>query len=89
MTTAPHIDCPLTRCASAAMPHLLEARDRLHSLAAPKAGRIAERIDDLLEQIIHLAGDVEAYGNTWTGGDMERIATSCREATAEYNGIYA
>ena len=82
-------DTPLTRSAAAALPVLIEAHAVLHGLAAPKASRIADRIAALLEQIIECAGDVQAYGNTWCGGEMGEIADRAFEATREYEGIMA
>ena len=86
---ATHSDTPLTRCATASLPVLLRAHDALHSLAAPRASRIAERIGAALEELISCAEDVEAYGSTWTGGDMGEIAADARTATREWQAIYA
>lgn len=80
-------DTPLTRCATAALPLLIEAQDLLHGVAAPKAGAIAERISNALALLIDIAGDVEAYGNRWTGGEIGELAEKLRAATAEYNVI--
>ena len=82
-------DTPLTRCATAALPVLIDAHSLLHGIAAPKATRIAERIAGLLEQIIDCAGDVQAYGNTWIGGGGRELADRAFAATAEYDGIMA
>lgn len=82
-------DSPLTRSATAVLPLLIEAHGRLYGLAAPKASRLADRIGDALATLIDIAGDVEAYGNKWCGGDMERLATQLREATREYHGVMA
>ena len=82
-----HIDSPLTRCSAAALPLIIQAHDVLHSLAAPKASKLADRISALLEEIINVAGDVAAYGNSWVGGDMGKIADSIRLATKDYNDI--
>jgi hypothetical protein len=80
-------DTPATRCSVAALPLLVEAHTRLHGVAAPHASRIAERIGALLDSIIDVAGDVEAYGNKWCAGDMGELARRVREATREYNAI--
>ena len=80
-------DTPLTRCATAALPVLIDAHSLFHGLAAPKATRIAERIATLLEQIIDCAGDVQAYGNSWTGGGGRELADRAAAATAEYDGV--
>jgi hypothetical protein len=77
-------DTPLTRCATASLPVLLRAHDVMHGLAAPRASRIAERISAALEELIECAGDAEAYGNTWSGGEMGEIAAAAREATREW-----
>ena len=61
---------PIETCSLASLPLLIEARERLYSLAAPQASRIADRISAALEEIIECAGDVEVYGNKWCGGDM-------------------
>jgi hypothetical protein len=82
-------DTPLTRSATAALPVLIDALPLLHGFAAPKASRIADRIAELLEQIIECAGDVQAYGNTWRGGGMGGIAARAWEATREYDEITA
>lgn len=81
------IDTPLTRCSAAALPLVIEAHGILHGLAAPQASRIAEKISALLEGIIDVAGDIEAYGNKWTGGRTGELAALIREATREYNAI--
>jgi hypothetical protein len=80
-------DSPLTRCASASLPLLIEAQTRLHGVAAPQASQIAERIGAALADLIDIAGEVEAYGNKWCDGDMGHLAESLRTATAEYNRI--
>jgi hypothetical protein len=55
--------------------------------AAPRASDLATRIAALLESVIDLAGDVQAYGNKWCGGTMGELATKLREATREYDSI--
>ena len=80
-------DTPMTRCATAALPVLIDAHAYFHGLGAPKATRIAERIAGLLEQIIDCAGDVQAYGNSWTGGRGRVLADRAYEATREYDKI--
>jgi hypothetical protein len=77
-------DTPLTRCATASLPHLIRAHDLLHGLAAPQAARLSERIAAALADLIDIAGDVECYGNKWYGGEIGEIAHALRVATAEY-----
>lgn len=86
-TTQTWINTPLTRCSAAALPLLIEAHGYLSGVAAPQASRLADKISDLLQEVIDLAGDVEAYGNKWDGGTMGDLAAQIREATKEYNSI--
>jgi hypothetical protein len=78
---------PIETCPPKVLPLLIEARERLHRLAAPQASAIADRIGAALEALIDVAGDVECYGNKWTGGRMEEIAAQIREATREWNDV--
>ena len=80
-------DYPINTCSLAALPLLIQARDRLDKLAAPQASGIAYEIGLLLEQIIELAGVVEAYGNKWTGGEIGKIADKLNAATIAYHGV--
>ena len=80
-------DTPLTRCAAASLPLLIEAHTRLHGVAAPQASRIADRIAAAMADLIDIAGEVEAYGNKWCDGDMGKLAESLRNATAEFNKV--
>ncbi len=80
-------DTPLTRCATASLPLLVEAHTRLYGIAAPRASRIADRIARALEELIEVAGEVEGYGNTWCGGEMGELAAKIRAATKEYNFV--
>ena len=80
-------DSPLTRCASASLPLLIEAHTRLYGLAAPQASRIADRIGHAMAELIDIAGEVEAYGNKWCGGDIGELAESLRNATAEIRDL--
>lgn len=80
-------DTPFTRCSTAAFPLLVDAHGRLYGLAAPKASDLAHRIALLMEQVIDLSGEVEAYANKWCGGHMGQLGNKLREATAEYNAI--
>jgi hypothetical protein len=80
-------DTPLTRCAAAALPLLITAHGELHGVAAPRASALADRIGAAMALLIDIAGDVEAYGNRWTGGEIGELAEKLRAATAEYNGI--
>ena len=88
MTLSSHfLDTPLTRCAVASLPVLIEARAHLIGLAAPQASRLEERIGDLLDQIVYCAGLVHAYGNKWPAGAIKKIADRACEATRECGGI--
>lgn len=80
-------DTPLTRCSAAAFPLLIKAHDSLHGVAAPQASRLADKIADLMDAAIQLAGEVEAYGNKWDGGTMGDLAVALRDATSEFNRI--
>ena len=81
-------DTPLTRCAAAAVPLLIEAHTELHGLAAPKASRLANRIGGLLAELIEVASDVEAYGKQWSAQTtLADLAAKLRAATAEYNQV--
>ena len=89
MTTSPNTvaGTPLTRSAVAALPVLIDARAYLREIAAPQATRIADRIAALLEQIVDLTGDVQAYCNKWHGDKDSELAHRAREATCEYDSI--
>lgn len=78
---------PIETCSLASLPLLIEARERLYSLAAPQASRIADRISAALEEIIECAGDVEVYGSRWTGGDIAELAARCSTATKEWSDL--
>ena len=78
---------PIDTCPPKVLPLLIEARERLLHVAAPQASQIADRIGRALEALIDVAGDVEAYGNKWTGGRMEELAAQIREATRDWNDV--
>lgn len=78
---------PIETCSLASLPLLIEARERLLHLAAPQASRIADRISAALEELIECAGDVEAYGNRWAGGDIAELAARCNAATKEWSDL--
>lgn len=80
-------DSPLTRCAAASLPLLIEAHGKLHGVAAPQASHLSQQIANLLWELIEVAGSVEAYGNKWADGDIGELARKIREATAEFNRI--
>jgi hypothetical protein len=78
---------PLTRCAVAVLPVLIEARDKLNSLGPV---RLATRITAALVTLVEdLAQDSESYSRTWGGADQSWIdlADRLQQATAEYNDL--
>lgn len=87
MSKSPWEDTPLTRCAAASLPLLIEAHGRMHGIAAPQATRIAERISALLAEIIEVSAEVECYGAKWCESAMSDLSVKLREANYEYNRI--
>ena len=82
---------PLTRCAVAALPVLIEARDKLNSLGpVRRAELLATRITAALVTLVEdLAQDSESYCRTRGGADQSWIdlADRLQQATAEYNDL--
>jgi len=75
---------PIDTIPTAVLPLLIEARKILRPLASPRARNLEYEINAVLEQIIQVATDVEAYGNKWCSGRMGELADKIRDATREW-----
>lgn len=77
----PWIGSPMEQAARSVFPLLIEADHVLYGLAAPRASELSQRVSAVLETVTDLAGDIEAYGNTWSGGGLGGIALRINTAT--------
>ena len=79
----------LEQSAVAALPLLIEFTSRASH--GPRGNAIAIRIFDAMEKLLDIAGDAQAYLNTWPGADGtgDALAERLAAATKEYDDISA